>query len=99
MSITLETVYIPSDEIVARDIDGEVIIVPLAAGVGDLEDEFFALNETGCEVWRRLDGKRSLAEIIAQLSEEFDASPNEIRQDVLGLIEELLKRRMLVAVR
>jgi hypothetical protein len=45
--IELSKIYEPSEDIVARVIEGELIIVPLVAGIGDLEDELFTLNETG----------------------------------------------------
>jgi hypothetical protein len=90
--------YQPSDEIVAREIEGELIIVPLTAGIGNLEDELYSLNETGREVWRRLDGTLTLSEIAAQLSAEFAAPIDEIEADVLGLAAELLQRRMIAAV-
>ena len=61
MTISIEAVYIPSDDVVAREIEGELIIVPLVAGIGDMEDELFTLNETGKAVWKRLDGKENLA--------------------------------------
>lgn len=98
MAIRMEAVYALSDDVVAREIEGELIIVPLAAGIGDLEDVLFTLNETGRAIWQRLDGQRSLAAISAELASEYDASPGEIDQDVLGLVEELQKRRMLVEV-
>ena len=46
--VTLEKVFYPSEDVVAREIEGEVIIVPLVAGIGDMDDELFTLNETGC---------------------------------------------------
>ena len=98
MAVKMETVYAPSEDIVAREIEGELIIVPLAAGIGDLEDELFTLNETGRAIWQQLDGKHSLAEISAGLKDEFEAPPGRIEQDVLGLVDELIKRRMLVEV-
>lgn len=98
MTIAMHTVYAPSDEIVAREIEGEIIIVPLAAGIGDLEDELFSLNETGREIWRRLDGQHSLAAIIEELAREYEAPAGAIEQDVLGLVAELVKRRMLRVV-
>ena len=97
MTVEMDTVYIPSDEIVAREIEGELIIVPLAAGIGDMEDELFSLNETGREIWSRLDGQRSLSVIAAELAQEYDAPLDEIEQDVCGLVAELLKRRILKA--
>ena len=98
MTISRDAVYVVSDNVVAREIEGEIIIVPLVAGIGDLEDELFTLNETGKAIWERLDGRRSLNDVIAELAAEYQAPPGEIETDVLGLVEELSRRRMLVAV-
>lgn len=92
----LDTVYAPSEDVVAREIEGELIIVPLVAGIGDLEDELFTLNETGKAIWKLLDGRRTLGEVILALSEAYAAQPGEIEADVLGLVDELARRRMLV---
>jgi len=98
MTMNRDSVYAVSDDVVAREIEGEIIIVPLVAGIGDLEDELFTLNETGKAIWERLDGRRSLNDVIAELAAEYQAPPGEIEIDVLGLVEELSRRRMLVAV-
>jgi len=90
-----EDIYAPSDEIVARDIEGELIIVPLTSGVGDMEDELFTLNDTGRAIWKKLDGKKSVEKIISELSDEYQAESGEIEKDVTGLLEELLKRKIL----
>jgi hypothetical protein len=91
-----DKLYVPSEEIVAREIEGELIIVPLVSGIGGVEDDLLSLNETGKALWNRLDGKNDLKKVIETLSEEFEAPAGEIEKDVLGLVEELLKRRMLV---
>jgi hypothetical protein len=93
-----DAIYTPSEDIVAREIEGELIIVPLVSGIGDMEDELFTLNETGRAIWKKLDGKKSLKDVAEELSGEFEASPGEIEMDVIGLVEELLKRRMVVDV-
>ena len=71
MSIALEDVYKPSDDIVAREIEGEIIIVPLVAGIGDMEDELFTLNDTGKAIWDQLDGQRSLADVVTAIETEL----------------------------
>jgi hypothetical protein len=98
MTIRRDAVYAVSEDVVAREIEGEIIIVPLMAGIGDLEDELFTLNETGKAIWEKIDGRRSLAEVITALSAEYRAEPGEIEADVLGLMAELARRRMVVAV-
>ena len=96
--VRMEAVYAPSEDVVAREIEAELIIVPLVAGIGDMEDELFTMNETGKAIWDSLDGKRTLSEIAVALSEDYDAPRGEIEQDVLGLVQELVNRRMLVEV-
>jgi hypothetical protein len=96
VTVELDRVYIPSDDIVAREIEGEIIIIPLVAGIGDLEDELYTLNESGKAIWDRLDGRATLRAVAAGLAEDYEAEPGTIEQDVAGLVEELVKRRMLV---
>ena len=98
MTILMDAVYAPSEDVVAREIEGELIIVPLAAGIGDMEDELYTLNESGKAIWRKLDGLTSLRGVASALAEQYDASPGEIERDVRGLVEELARRRMLVEV-
>ncbi len=93
---SLEKVYASSEDIVSREIEGELLIVPLVSGIGDMEDELFSLNETGKVIWERLDGRKSLSEVATELSAEFEAPVGEIEEDVVGFVEELLKRRIIV---
>ena len=97
-SINIDGHYTISEDIVAREIEGELIIVPLVRGIGDLEDELFTLNKTARAIWNKLDGKNSLRMVIDELASEFDTPKQEIEDDVLGLVAELVKRRMLIEV-
>ncbi|MCK4859068.1 MAG: PqqD family protein [Candidatus Omnitrophica bacterium] len=100
--LTLNTVCaIPKDDVVAREIHGEFIIVPVTAGIGDSNDDLYSTNETGRAIWDRLDGKRSLKDNADELSLEFEVNKRgegkeEIQGDVLGFTGELLKRRMVI---
>jgi hypothetical protein len=96
-NVSLETICAPSDDIVAREIEGEIIIVPLVAGIGDADDELYTLNETGQAIWAHLDGQKTLAEVAATLAGEFDAPAAEIEADVLGFAAELAERGILAA--
>ena len=88
--------YVSSDKIVAREIEGEIIIVPLVSGIGDTEDELFTLNETGKAIWSLLDGKNNLEKIVGELANKYEAPREEIEKDVLGLMTELVRRKMVV---
>lgn len=94
--VRIDGVYKPSEDIVVREIEGELIIVPLTAGIGDLEDELFTLNETGRAIWSRLDGRASLSEVARALAAEYEGDPKTMAEDVAGLAAELLRRGMIV---
>ena len=96
--VRLDAAYAPSEDVVAREIEGELIIVPLVAGIGDMEDELFTLNEIGRAIWNRLDGQMVLKDVVEELSAGFEAPDGEIERDVIGFMEELLKRKMIVEV-
>jgi hypothetical protein len=98
LSVSRDAVYKPSDDLVVREIDGRLIIVPIEAGIGDLEDELYALNDTARVVWAKLDGAHTLGAVVDELAQEYGAPAEKIDADVVGLLEELLKRRMVVSV-
>jgi hypothetical protein len=95
---SLNGIYAPSDDIVAREIEGELIIVPLVSGIGDMEDELYTMNETGKIIWDQLNGKQSLEEIVHRLSPEYKSTEKEIERDVIGLVNELLKRKLITEI-
>lgn len=94
--VDINAVYALSEDVVARDVQGEFIIIPIASGIGDMEDEIYTLNKTGRAIWDKLDGKKSLKTVAETLTENFEGPIGKIEKDVLGIVEELLKRKMLV---
>jgi len=94
--IDLNSVCTRSGDVVAREIEGEILIVPLVAGIGDTDDELYTLNETGQAIWEKLDGERTLNEVAASLAVEFDAPLSDIEKDVLGFASELTRRGILL---
>jgi hypothetical protein len=98
-NVRLEAVYMPSEDVVAREIEGEIIIVPLASGIGDTDDELYSLNETGRAIWTLFDGQRTIKDVMERLIEVFDAPPKEIEKDVVAIVHELLSRRIIVELK
>ncbi len=92
----LGKIYAKSKDLVEREIEGEIIIVPLTSGIGDLEDELFSLNEVGRDVWARIDGKRCVSEIVNDLEEIYEMGRKKLISDVLGFLGELEKRKLIV---
>lgn len=54
------------------------------------------LNVTAHEIVRRCDGKISIAELIRHLREEFDASEEILRNDLLQNLDQLRRRNLIL---
>jgi len=54
------------------------------------------LNPTAHEIVQRCDGQTSVAGLIAALAAEYEASPEELRDDVLDCVARLHARNFLV---
>ncbi len=93
--LSMNAVCLPSEEVAAREIEGEVIIVPLFSGAGDADEEFYTLNDTGRSIWLKLDGQRTLTEVASLVAGEFDVPESELQADIIEFIEEMTGRRLL----
>jgi hypothetical protein len=51
-------------------------------------------NEVGSFVWDRIDGRRTLGDIVQALVEEYEVDPEEARRDVLEFAEDLRAQGM-----
>jgi Coenzyme PQQ synthesis protein D (PqqD) len=94
--LNLNTVCTPSQDVVAREIEGEMLIIPVVAGIGEEGDELYTLSETGQAIWQKLDGQRTLRDVAVLLTDEFDAPAGEIETHVLGFVSALTRRGLVI---
>lgn len=73
---------------VSREIAGETIVVPICAGVGDME-AVYTFNELGGQLWRLLEQRRAPEDLIAWVTENFDVKPEQAAADVQSFLSDL----------
>ncbi len=61
--------------------------------------EYYTLEPVGARVWELCDGKRTISEIAAIISQEYEESPEVIESDILELAKELIDEELVVAAR
>jgi hypothetical protein len=84
----LNTVLSKSPDAASRTYDGQAtIVLPSRA-------EVKVLNELGSRVWDAIDGRRTLAQILATLLEEYDVPREQAERDMLDFIGELRTQGM-----
>ena len=85
---SLDTIYRKNLSIVARQIAGEYILVPISQSAGEVES-IYTLNEVGTRIWELLDGQRNLLQIRDLLVAEFEVSSKEATADMLEFTQGL----------
>ena len=91
----LNSVFIPSEKIVCRDIMGRMIIVPIESGIADLENAMFSFNETGALVWKCIEKKKTVDEICLAVEAEYDSDMEQITAGVKDLLTTLLEKKII----
>jgi hypothetical protein len=80
----------PQDHVVFSDLDGgEGVLVDLNA------KRYYTLNETAIFVWRRLEKKLPAEEIVRELADNYDVTPERAAASVSQLLNELSQRNLL----
>lgn len=97
MTLVLEARYQKDPNVVSREIAGEQILVPIRKQAADMA-AIYVLNETGAQIWRLVDGRRSLADIGDVLAQEYNVRPETVETDLLEIIGQLEELGMLRAV-
>jgi hypothetical protein len=81
----------PADSVHTRTFDGELVILDLAHG------EYFALDPIGSRLWVALEEGKSIEQVAAEVVQEYDVSPETAAADLAALLDDLVRRGLLVA--
>lgn len=72
-----------SDEVLSQEVNGETVLL-------DLDGEsYFGLNEVGTRIWQLITAEQTVAEVLSILSDEYDASAEQLDNDVSELLAKL----------
>jgi hypothetical protein len=86
----LKSIVSHSASIVTRKTGNEYVLVPITNNIADM-NSVYTLNETGAFIWDQIDGKRTIEEIIASLTNEYDIDPASAEKDVFAFIDNMSK--------
>lgn len=82
-------------ELVARRFGAETLLVPVCAGVGDL-DSVYTLNEAGTAIWEALVQPIEIGALAELLTREYDIAVDDAAGDVAGYLEDLARLGLVV---
>ena len=96
MSIAESAIFQKHTELVEREIEGEILIIPIMAGVGDADANMYSFNNQGADIWRLIDGKTAVGTIADRLCEEYEVTRDRALQETVSFLEDLLARNLIV---
>ncbi|OGW64639.1 MAG: hypothetical protein A3H49_03345 [Nitrospirae bacterium RIFCSPLOWO2_02_FULL_62_14] len=85
----MDKIFVKSADFVQREVAGELLLIPLKRQLTDI-NSLYVLNETGAALWRLIDGKHTVQDIIQDLSGEYAVTLEQLTKDLDALIEDLL---------
>jgi hypothetical protein len=82
------SIVIPAEDIVARDIAGQHLLVPVRSGIAGI-DSLFTADEVGSFLYARLDGRRDAAALAHLVCEAYEVDEERALRDVLEFLAAL----------
>ncbi|RYD67827.1 MAG: PqqD family protein [Sphingomonadales bacterium] len=89
MSFNPASILNLSDDAVAAEVSGEIVLISISNG------RYFGLDSIGSDIWRRIEGGKSLEALCDELCDSYDGDAATIRQETQALVETLLGRGLL----
>jgi hypothetical protein len=89
MSIEISSVVRQSEEQVAAEVDGEVVMMSIEQG------NYYGIDEVGSRVWALIEQPTAVGAICDALEAEFDVERATCEADVLKFIEELAEQGLI----
>lgn len=81
-----------TEEVAAKVIDGEAILINLATGV------YYSMDKAGALIWEMITAAHSMEQIVAALTYRYEVSHEQACADVRRLGEELLQENLVKLV-
>lgn len=77
-----------------RIIDGEAVVIPLEDQPKQGE-KINVFNETGTMIWKLVDGKNSIANIIKNIVRDYDVVYGKAESEVMDFLNNLYQRKLM----
>jgi len=86
--------YRRNQDVVSRNIQGELVIVPIRSGVGDL-NSLYTLNPVGSVLWDFMNEGHTIGEMVVRVCDEFDVTATEAQSDIEAFLDSLMAEELI----
>ncbi len=86
--------FVRNQNVVSRQIEGELIIVPVRSGVGDM-NSLYTLNPVGSVLWEFMAQEHSLPEMVQRVCDEFEVTSTQAKDDIQVFLDSMLEEKLI----
>jgi hypothetical protein len=83
------TIFWPSPDVQGTSMEGETVLLDLSTG------RYYTLNRLGSVIWEHCTGHSTISDIHAVLCDRFEVSPDRALDDLVALVNQLIKEGLL----
>jgi hypothetical protein len=83
------SVVVAADHTTSAEVDGESVILDLDGGV------YYGLNSSGSRIWKKLQEKKTIEELIDEITKEYDVGRSECEDDIFSLVQDLRENNLI----
>ena len=88
MENDLDTCYKRADSVVARQIAGKSLLVPICGELADLQ-QLFTLNDVGDFIWAKMDGSKTIKNLSDEVANNFEVTADIAKEDSVAFLSML----------
>ncbi len=93
LAVQSDARFIRNPEVVCRQIEGELIIVPIRRGVGDL-NSLYTLNSVGSTLWEYMTDGHTVPEMVTRICDEFDVTAAQAEADIQEFLDSMVQEKL-----
>ena len=89
--------FVRNQDVVSRQIEGELIIVPVRRGFGDM-NSLYTLNPVGSVLWEFMAQEHSVPEMVKRVCDEFEVTSSQAKNDIQAFLDSMLEEKLIALV-
>ena len=83
--IDLKSLVSHTPSVVGRKTGNEYVLIPVSNNIADM-NSVYTLNESGAFIWEQIDGRKSVADLINLMMDEYEVDYKTAASDVTGFL-------------
>ena len=94
MVMDIDSILKRREDIIFRKIEDAYVLMPMTASAEEVE-YLFNLNEIGSAIWEKIDGRKTIQDILNELFSEYEGDRKTIEAEAIEFIDDLKEAKLI----